>query len=147
MGESGLAGFSPLGVMYLSEAARWARFLAIVGFVIAGMIVIGGLAQGVSAGISFRFSFPFYFRAGTVGLPSLFVVILYLISSLLLYRFSSHARMAIALQNSYMMEAALKSIKSFFKFLGIVMIVLLCIYVVTFINRGAPDVIRAFPMV
>jgi len=39
-------GIDPTAKAHLSEAARWARFLAIVGFVLIGIIVLVGLFAG-----------------------------------------------------------------------------------------------------
>jgi len=42
-----LLSFDSIAREQLSEAARWARFLAIMGFIACGIIVVAGICMGI----------------------------------------------------------------------------------------------------
>ncbi|MBR9922370.1 MAG: DUF5362 domain-containing protein [Bacteroidetes bacterium] len=132
--DSGL-GYEDLGLTqmaknYLHETAKWARLLSIVGFVFIGLIVIMALFAGAflsstmqemqQSGIPFGGTF--------ITIIYLAVAALYFFPTLYLYRFATRTKLAIETQDTDQLTSGLENLKSTFKFMGILMIVVLSIY-------------------
>ena len=120
---------------YLSEISKWAKFLSILGFIVIGLLIIGGIAMG---GLSSAMS-PY----GGAGMGFL-AVIIYLAIALLyffpiyyLFRFSSFASRAVNNRDSSAVEPAFENLKSHYKFMGILAIVIISLYLLIFIFAGA----------
>lgn len=116
---------------HLRESGSWGTFLAIVGFVFIGLFVLIGLfastifAQlGTSAGISSVAFTVVYLCLGA----------LYFFPTLYLYRFSIRIKEALQKRDSILLTDALESLKSFWKFMGILTAVILGLYVLVFLG-------------
>ena len=123
-------------INYLNESARWGRFLAILGFVFCGLMVLMGVFFG-----SFMASMISGMNAETAafggGFFSIFFVISALITffpSLFLYNFSSKMRKAVRNNDQAVMTESFKNLKSFFKYYGIFTIVILSFYALAIIS-------------
>lgn len=112
---------------YLYEAAKWGKFLSIVGFVMVGIMILVALFAGSFIGM----------MAGEAGamLGGAFFTIIYLIIAaiyvmpcLYLYRFSTKTKLALDLGNTEDLTDALGNLKSMFKFMGIFTAVILGFY-------------------
>lgn len=128
---------TPVSQNFLSEAARWGKFLSIIGFISCGFLVI------------LAFIAPtLYSRLGTFNdvyssLGSAFSVIItviYLGLAVLLFfpcyylnKFSVKMRLALSSVNQENFEESLKNLKSLLKFYGIFTIIVLSFYVLVFI--------------
>lgn len=126
-------------LFYLQTGAKWAKFLAIMGFIGCGFVVLMGLFAG-SLFSTFGGLMPGY-PAGAVrgigALASVFYLafaLLYFFPSLYLYQFSKFVQKAIMFSNSLEITSALGKLKSFFKFIGILIIVILSLYVLILIG-------------
>lgn len=118
---------------FLNEAAGWAKFLAIVGFVMLGLMVILGLfagsmmsAFGGDSGLSGTFFTMFYIA----------FALLYFFPCLYLIKFASNMKEALQFQSREQLELAFENLKSFFKFLGILTIIILSLYALGIIFGG-----------
>lgn len=123
---------SPLASGYLNETGKWANFLAILGFCMIGLIVL----VGVFAGTIFS-SF-----GGAMPYPGIMMTIIYIVMGLVyffpvyyLFKFASKVRPALISKNAQDLEAALENLKSHYKYIGILMIITLSIYLL--IGGGA----------
>ncbi|MEO9022172.1 MAG: DUF5362 family protein [Ginsengibacter sp.] len=123
---------SPVSQNFLSEAARWGKFLAIVGFIFCGLMA--AMAFFVP---TLLFSIPPYNQLNPELISVLLVVvtIVYLILAivlffpcLFLYRFSVKMKMAIGSVSQENFETSLQNLKSLLKFYGIFTIVILSFY-------------------
>lgn len=118
---------------YLSETARWTKFLSIVGFVSCGIIAILALFMGAFWNSLMGMSGASG-AAATMGRTVIMVLygllaVLYFFPCLYLFRFSS--RMQVALQNNDQaaLTSSFQSLKSCFKFIGILTIIVLAFWV------------------
>lgn len=122
---------------YLNETARWGKFLAILGFIGCGLMLL--LSFFVS---TIMMSIPPYNQM-TGGLASSMPVVitiiyialalLFFIPCLYLYRYSVKMKSALSTQSQEEWEASLSNLKSLFKFYGIMCIVILSLYALIFI--------------
>ena len=120
--------------IYLQEAAKWSRFLGIVGFVVCGLFLIMALFIGVIFSVLANLS-PVYSQM-PAGMGPLFSVVfilidvLYFFFALYLYQFGKKIKEGLVLLNSDDITIGLGKLKSFFKLAGILTIIFLCIYAI-----------------
>ncbi len=120
---------------YLVEASKWAKFLAIVGFVMLGLIVALGIFFGFVSANAMATLMP----GGGIFmlLYVLFMCALYFFPTMYLYKFAKHTKMATVSSDMGQLSLGLKNLKSLFKFMGILMIIVLVIYALIFLFGGA----------
>jgi hypothetical protein len=122
---------------YLYEAARWGKFLSIVGFVMIGILALFGLFFGT---LMSKFSGMGAASAygggnGMAALPAAFsiisfllVAVLYFFPTFYLFQFSNKSLAAVRNNDSEGITEGLKNLKSMFKFMGILMAIILGFY-------------------
>ncbi len=120
-----------LGRNYLYQGAKWARFLAIIGFIGIGLVVLMGLMMGTVFGAMN----DTYGMSGASALAGPFATILYLIigalyfvPTLYLFRFAKYSMEAIERKDQMSLNEGLKNQTSLFKFMGILTIIFLGLY-------------------
>ncbi len=119
---------------YLAEVARWSRFLAIVGFISIGLLVLIALFAGVLLGsVAAEMGGGLPMNPGFLTGIYLLIALVYLFPVLYLYRFSTHMRNALHSNNQQALTTSFKNLKSCFKFIGIVTIVFLALYALLFV--------------
>jgi|SRR5690606_1754240 len=124
---------------FLSEITKWSKFLAIVGFIMAALIILIGIAF-ILFGSAFTAQLPTQFVfTGMIGVIYIAMGLLYYFPAKYLYDFSTYARQALALRNQESLTYAFAKLKSFYKFWGILMIIVLGVYAVAivFVLLGA----------
>ena len=117
-----------LSVQYLLQTAKWARFMAIAGFVGIGMLILFGFAL--------LFGFSFLEEMEPVGRQVYPLCIIYWIMAILyffpvfyLYRFADRTKEGIFEGDILWMESGFGNLKSMFKFMGVLTIVVISMYV------------------
>jgi hypothetical protein len=138
-GGSALVCLTPAGQQYLGQTRPWLRFMSIVAFAMAGLMVIVGVVMllvGVFGGLASR-------NAGIAGpMNGLFGLLvgalyigmapLYVLPGLYLARYASALRLLEANASAATFEDALKHQRAFWRFVGILTAVGLTIAVVIF---------------
>ncbi len=124
-------------INYLSETARWSRFLAIIGFIYCGLMVLCGLFIGsiMSMFAPAMGGDSTFAAAGSVftGFLIISFALLLFFPAYYLFNFSAKLRRAVHNNDQPVLTESLKNLKSFFKFYGILVIVLLSLYILIFI--------------
>ena len=115
---------------YLLETARWARFLAILGFIGLGLMVIVIIVM-VLAGASFN---------RVANGSGLIITVFYILFAVLyyfpisyLYQFSDGIKKGVNSNDQELFTSGLKNLKSLYKFQGILTIVVISIYLLIFL--------------
>jgi len=115
---------------YLLETARWARFLAILGFIGLGLMVIVIIVM-VLAGASFN---------RVANGSGLIITVFYILLAVLyyfpisyLYQFSDGIKKGVNSNDQELFTSGLKNLKSLYKFQGILTIVVISIYLLIFL--------------
>jgi hypothetical protein len=122
---------------YLGEAAKWAKFLAIMGFIFCAFMVVAALFAGsmMSAMMSSAGSgFGSMYGSGVITVIYLFGAALYFFPCLFLFRFATQMQDAIRNHEQSKLQGSLKNLKSCFRFLGILTIVVIAIYVLILVG-------------
>jgi len=112
---------------YLLETSKWGKFLAIVGFVGIGLLMLLGLIVMIGFSVFRRFS-GFGFPIGAVGFIYIIIGALYIIPVNYLYRFSDQVKKGFMSNDQESVTNGFESLKSLFKFFGIFTIVVLSLY-------------------
>lgn len=119
---------------YLESTAKWARFLAILGFIGLGLMVIAALIMFVmGAAISGR-TYGRYgggmmgFPAGLVGVSYLIMAVLYFFPILYLNNYATRMLQAIAMRDSAALESSFEQLRNHYRFVGILTIVVIGLY-------------------
>jgi hypothetical protein len=114
---------------YLSETAKWARFLSIVGFVMFGLLIVFALIVGTFATLN-----PLGGTMGTGGFMQIVLLLamiaLYFIPCLYLFKFAKKMQLALRNNDQINLNDSLKNLKSNFKYVGILTIVMLSLYAI-----------------
>jgi hypothetical protein len=117
---------------YLLEISKWGKFLAIVGYIGIGFLILA--AFGVIIGGSFLSGFSdFEFPMGIFGVLYLVIAVLYFFPVNYLYRFSGQIRQGLNSNDQQSVTSGFGNLKSLFKFMGIFTIVMLSIYALALI--------------
>ncbi|MDZ7739448.1 MAG: hypothetical protein U5K32_10385 [Bacteroidales bacterium] len=125
----------------LNQIRKWTRFLAIIGFVVNGLLVLAAIIS-----LTFNKSGIVPIEAGIAGaLPLLILAGLYFFPVLYLHRYSILSKQAIDNNDTSLMEEALKFQKKFFKFIGILTIVFLAIWTLALFSMIMGDLIAPSP--
>lgn len=114
---------------YLAQTAKWGKLLAIVGFIgIAFMVLMAllmGTAMSSMIGNNSGAGAAAAFGSGMVTIIYLLFALLYFFPVLYLYRFSAKMQEALHTSNEEALQHSFKNLKSLFKFLGILTIIML----------------------
>jgi hypothetical protein len=123
-------------VNYLGETARWSKLLSIIGFIYCGLMVIVGLFFGSLVSSMMMPGMGGADKVGGVFL-STFIIIMALIlffPAYYLFNFSSKMRRALRNNDQAVLTDSLKNLKSFFKFYGIIVIIILSLYALALVS-------------
>lgn len=117
---------------FLREISKWTFFFSILGFIAIAFIIIGailmstlyapmldmiGQQQGVSS-ISLVLTITYFVMA-----------LLYVMPVLYLFKFSKKMKKAIATKNDDVLAEAFENLKSHYKFIGVLTIIMISLYV------------------
>lgn len=139
----------PVTKAHLSETAKWARFLAIVGFIFLGLMLVFGIffssymatvlgGYDTYGGTGLMASFG-------VGMAIMYIIIaaLWFFPLLFLLRFANRMRAALNGNDQRALNISLQNLKVFFRFIGIMTIIGLALYALAIILSVI--VMAAFP--
>lgn len=122
---------------HIYETAKWANFLAIVGFVMSGIMIITAFTIG-SAMTSNPQMATMVGTLGKLG-SGLFTLIFLCYAfaifypSLLMYKYSTKAKLGVLYGDQASLTEALGKMKSLFKFWGILALIMISFYLLIFI--------------
>jgi hypothetical protein len=128
---------SPQAQSYLTETAKWGKFLAIMGFI--GSVIMIIIAFFIPV---FLTQLPPYntmsseFNSGMkVGMTILYLLLalLFFFPCFYLYKFSVKMQSALKMVSQENFDESLMNLKSMFKFYGIFTIIILSFYALAFI--------------
>jgi hypothetical protein len=120
---------------YLGEAARWAKFIAIVGFIFCGLLVLIALFAGtILASMSTALGDLSSIGGALFTVIYLVFAIIAFFPNLYLYKFAVKMQRTIRMNEHGILQDSLRNLKSYFRFLGILFIIVLCFYALAFIG-------------
>ncbi|QBZ98351.1 DUF5362 family protein [Flavobacterium sangjuense] len=130
-----------LAVEALRESAKWCTFLAIVGFIFIALMVVMGVFMtvamtaipsdpyGGAMGANPILAMKEYFGAFYI-----LMALLYFFPVYYLYKYANGTKRALESSNSDVLSDALVNLKSHHKFLGIMTIIMISLYILAIIG-------------
>jgi hypothetical protein len=133
--QEGHPQLTPESVAYLATAAKWGKFLAILGFISMGFVILAGLAMGLIFSVmgDKMEGMGGLMSASTSSFVSILYIIIGVITGIPLYflnSFSNNVTKAIRNNNTTTMTTALRRLKSLFAFIGIYTVAMIAIYII-----------------
>lgn len=134
-----LPQLTPESASYLLNAAKWGKFLAILGFIVSGLLITGGLIMSFvlhsvsDEMVPLNLPFP----AVLLSIMYIAIAVIYLIPVLFLNSFSNKAIKAVNLGSTENMTTSLKNLKNLFVFIGISTIAIIALYTLILIVIGS----------
>ena len=117
--------------VYLRETRKWAKFLAIVGFVFMGLMALVSIGMfAFSSVMGSMMPFPM----SGVGIFYLLFIVLYCVPIYYLFQFSNKAKYALESRHTQTLTDSMQYLKSHYKFMGIFTIVMLSLYPIMIIG-------------
>ena len=134
------------GKSHLSDTAKWAKFLAVFGFIVCGLIVIIGIFFG-----SFFSMFssqlggdnPYNDIGGTPGFGTamgsamaivyIIMALIYFFPCLYLFRFATKMKTALASNDQSVLNTSFQNLKAAFRFVGILTIIGMAFWILAII--------------
>jgi uncharacterized membrane protein YjgN (DUF898 family) len=124
---------------HLSEAAKWAKFLAIIGFIMCGLIVVfsffvGAIFTGMSGYNQYGDSQAFSSGLGTImTVMYLGIGVLYFFPCLFLLRFANNLQTALNTNEQHTLNRSFQNLKIMFRYVGILTIIVISLYILAFL--------------
>jgi len=123
---------------YIYEMAKWASFLAIVGFVFTGVTIIFALTVGAATNTSPELTAMLgqLGAAGQVALTIIFLVLAFIIfyPSLLLFKYANKAKYGVLYGEQVSLNEAFAKLKSLFRFWAIITILYIGLNILAFLS-------------
>ena len=114
---------------FLSETASWGKFIAILGFVGIGIMVLFAVFAGsIFDSLPQAQTMPFDFGFAMSGVY-LVLALLYVFPALYLFQFSTKMKKALQNKDDEVLATAFEKLKSHYKFIGVFSIIMISLYV------------------
>lgn len=137
----------PVTKAHLSETARWARFLAIVGMIGLALMVVFGVFYSIwlSTAIGSLYNqvgveSPSRYNAGAaVGSVAMFVItaLVGFFPLLFIYRFSVQMKAALTSNDQESLNSSFQNLKRYFRYFGVITIIGMGLWMIWLIAIGA----------
>lgn len=146
-------GIDHISKGHLSEAARWAKFLAVCGFIFLGLLVIYGMIMSfVFANMTSKMS-EFDNTSNTSDLGNIMgigMIIFYIICAVIaffpyyfLLRFANKMKAALISNDQETLNSSFQNLKILYRYMGILMIISLVVIVFGIVSMIATTVMLA----
>ena len=125
------------GKSHLAEAARWAKFISVIGFIVCAMVVLyGAFFRSIIRAFPNAFernnpygeipdSAPF---RSAIAFIYVVVALIYFFPFLFLFRFATKMKTALASNDQETLNTSFQNLKATFRFVGILLLIGLCFW-------------------
>ena len=130
---------------YIYDTTKWANFLAIVGFVVAGLMIVTSFTFGAAMSTNPELSTLLSTTAlSPIGFTLFCLAYAFAVfyPSLLLFKYSTKAKQGVLYGEQASLDEAFSKIKSLFKYWGIITILGIGLYVLLIIFSVVTNVAR-----
>jgi ABC-type multidrug transport system fused ATPase/permease subunit len=121
---------------YILEIAKWSRLLSIVGFVGLGIMALSMIMMAFSTMVAAAFTQSMGYQMGIVPVIILYssMIILYFFPIYYLFKSSQKLKAGISNSNSEEITEGFENLKSHYRFIGIITLIILSIYALIFLS-------------
>jgi len=132
------------GKTNLTDAAKWAKFLAIVGMISCVLIVVIGIIAATAIsnlsdfqrGYGGRRSYDSGGMGVTLMITYIFIAVIYFFPCLFTLRFSNHMQNAIRANDQASLNESFKNLKVTFRYMGILTIIFIALFLLGLLIGG-----------
>lgn len=117
---------------YLKETAKWGKFLAIVGYIGIGLLILISVVMMVWLS-SFSKIPNMNFPMGLIGLVYILIAAIYFFPVHYLHKFSDKISQGLRANHIGTITSGFENLKSLFKFMGFFTIVIFSIYILVIV--------------
>ncbi|MBN2616641.1 MAG: hypothetical protein JXR71_13190 [Bacteroidales bacterium] len=119
-------------LVHLNETRNWTLFLAIMGFIAIGLLILAGIIVSLVFNTMKTPAMPGFFG---VLYPVLFIVlgVLYFFPAYFLMQFSKFSSMTLRERSTELFSKAMKYLKYYYRYTGILVIVVISFYLIFFV--------------
>ncbi|QTE23431.1 DUF5362 family protein [Polaribacter cellanae] len=118
---------------FLKETAKWAKFLSILGFIVVALMLLGSFFIGsIYNNMPQAQGIPMNLGGIMTGAYIVFALI-YIFPVYYLYQFSVKMKNALVSKDDAVLAKAFEMLKSHYKFIGVLAIIVLSLYALAFI--------------
>jgi hypothetical protein len=130
-------------VAFLQKAAKWGKFLAILGFIMTSLLIVAGIMMSFVLNSVQNEMVPLNVPFSPKILSFFYVAIaaISMVPVIFLNSFSNNAVKAVKFSDTEKMTIALKNLKNLFVFLGISTIVMLALYIIILLIIGTAAIV------
>ncbi len=123
------------GKYNLAEAAKWAKFMGIIGMIMVVLMILGGLAfMTIGSQMLDSAQIPgLPVEGAAFGIIYIIIAALYFYPTWTLLKFGTQTRLGIKNENQAQFNEGLSSLKNCFKFVGILTVIVIAIYVLAMV--------------
>lgn len=126
----------PDAVQALRETRPWVLLLAILGAIVTGLMVLGGMAMMLMGGmVSSRAGWPAGLMAG-MAIAYIILAAIYIYPIIKLFKYSAAIRRLGSSNAAADLDDAMRQQKSFWKFIGILALIMIVIYGIFIVIMG-----------
>ena len=126
---------------FLKETAKWAYFLSILGYIGIGFIIFVALFAGTLFSAMGKMNPTMGAMGSSFGIVMavvyFLIALLYFFPVYYLNKFASNAKAAFKNNDSEILTTSLEYLKSHYKYIGIMTVVIFSLYFLMFIGSGA----------
>jgi len=137
---------SPVGMNdymkgFILEIAKWAKFLSIIGFIGIGLMFLAAIVMMVAGATLSSFSNDYSgsgysnspVGAGVIGIVYIIMAVLYFFPVFYLFKSAVGLKKGIINNDEMKLTDGFQNLKSHYKFIGIMMIIVLSLYALLFL--------------
>ena len=128
----------PVTKSNLSDIAKWARFLSIIGMIFLAIFAVAAIfgstftTRGFSPGGDYGEQVTGTLRV-TIVVSSIIFIAIAFFPLMYLFQFSGRMKRALVANDQEYLNAAFLNLKKYFRYMGIMVIIVLTIYVLFFV--------------
>ena len=117
---------------FLKEIAKWTNFLSIIGFIMVGLFAFLGIGMSIAMVGSNDFMSPVGIPGFLFGIIYFFLAAIYFFPIYYLFKFSKNLKKALIQVDNDALTDAIRFLKSHYKFIGILTIIMMALYFLFF---------------
>ncbi len=135
--ENSIIEVTPITEKNLNISRKWAMFLAVVGFIVLGLMIFLGIVTGAFLAAFKSEDVTLGIQENIIAVIFIVLLLIYFLLVLYLFRFSKSARDAIQNHDRKKLEKTFRYLRKFFTLAGILVISAILIYFLILIISGA----------
>jgi SNF family Na+-dependent transporter len=135
--ENSIIEVTPITEKNLNASRKWAMFLAVVGFIVLGLMIFLGIITGAFLSAFKSEDVTLGIQENIIAVMFIVFLLIYFLLVLYLFRFSKSARDAIQNHDRKKLEKTFRYLRKFFTLAGILVISIILVYLLILIISGA----------